>query len=59
MTLRQNGRFVKGEFEIGAQYGSINGAVYDEFMDFEGEDEGEHRFGEGEATLEGERLVFQ
>ena len=61
VTLRQNGKFVKGEFEIGAQYGTINGAVYDEFMDFdsEGEDEGEHRFGEGEATLEGGCLVFE
>jgi hypothetical protein len=61
VTLRQNGKFVKGEFEIGAQYGTINGAVHDEFMDFdfEGEDEGEPRFGEGEATLEGGRLVFE
>jgi hypothetical protein len=48
VTLRQNGKFVKGKFAIGAQYGTINGAVYDEFMDFdfEREDEGEHRFGE-------------
>jgi hypothetical protein len=57
VTLRQNGKFVKGEFEIGAQYGTINGAVYDEFMDFDFE--GEPRFGEGEATLEGRRLVFE
>jgi hypothetical protein len=61
VTLRQNGKFVKGEFEIGAQYGTINGAVYDEFMDFdfEGEDEMEPMFGEGEATLEGGLLVFE
>jgi hypothetical protein len=61
VTLRQNGKYVKGEFEIGAHYGTINGAVYDEFMDFdfEGEDEGEHRFGEGEATLKDGRLVFE
>jgi hypothetical protein len=61
VTLRQNGTFVKGEFEIGAQYGVLDGAVYDEFMDFdfEGNDKMEHAFGEGEATLEGGRLVFE
>jgi hypothetical protein len=61
VTLRQNGRFVKGEFVIGAQYGEIDGAVYDEFMDFdfEGNDEMERAFGEGEAALEGGRLVFK
>jgi hypothetical protein len=61
VTLRQNGKFVGGEFVIGAQYGEINGAGYDQFMDFdfEGNDETEHAFGEGEATLEGGRWVFE
>jgi hypothetical protein len=43
---------VRGEYEIRAQYGTINGAVYVDFIDFDfdGEDEMEHRFGESEAT---------
>jgi hypothetical protein len=32
VSLREYGKCVKGEF--GAQYGTINGAVYDEFMDY-------------------------
>ncbi len=61
VTLRQNGRFVKGEYSIGVQSGTINGGAHSDFIDFSfgGEDENEEAFGEGEATLEGERLIFE
>ena len=61
VTLRQNGRFVKGEYKIGVMYGTINGGAHSDFVDFhfQGNDEMEDAFGEGEATLEGERLIFE
>jgi hypothetical protein len=61
VTLRQNGDFVKGEYQIGVQSGTINGGAHSDFFDFdfEGNDEMEEAFGEGEATLEGERLIFE
>jgi len=61
VTLRQNGRFVKGEYRIGVQSGTINGGAHSDFVDFhfQGNDEMEDAFGEGEATLEGERLIFE
>ena len=61
MTLRQNGAFVKGEYEIGLQLGTINGGAHEDFIDFDfvGSDEMEDAFGEGEATLEGDRLTFE
>jgi hypothetical protein len=57
VTLRQNGEFVKGEFEIGVMSGTINGGAHSDFIDFGGNDEMEEGFGEGQATLEGERLT--
>lgn len=61
VILRQNGEFVKGEYEIGTMCGTINGGVNSSFIDFhfEGEDEMEPAFGEGEAALDGERLTFE
>ena len=61
VTLRQNGDFVKGEYSIGVMSGTINGGAHSDFIDFdfEGNDEMEEAFGEGEATLEGERLIFE
>jgi hypothetical protein len=61
VTLWQNGDFVMGEFEIGVQYGTLTGGVYEDFIDFdfEGNDEMEDIFGEGQATLEGGRLIFE
>jgi hypothetical protein len=35
VTLRQNGDFVMGEFEIGLRYGTLNRGVYEEFIDFD------------------------
>lgn len=60
VTLRQNGEFVRGEYEIGVQGGTINGGVHSDFIefDFHGNDEMEEAFGEGEATLEGDHLTF-
>src|SRR5215204_6449354 len=43
VTLWQNGDFVMGEFEIGVQYGTLNGGVYEDFIDFDFE--GERRDG--------------
>jgi hypothetical protein len=39
----------------------LTGHTYGDFVDFSfgGEDEMEDAFGEGEATLEGERLTFE
>ena len=61
VTLRQNGEFVKGEYEIGVMSGTINGGAHNDFIDFDfgGNDEMEEAFGEGQATLEGERLIFE
>jgi hypothetical protein len=59
VTLRQNGEFVKGEYEIGVMSGTINGGAHSDFIDFRGNDEMEEAFGEGQATLEGERLIFE
>jgi hypothetical protein len=61
VTLRQNGRFVKGEYSIGVMCGTINGGAHSDFVDFhfQGNDEMEDAFGEGEATLEGESLIFE
>lgn len=60
VTLRQSGKFVKGEYEIDTQCGSINGGAHSDFIefDFDGNDEMEEAFGEGEATLDGGRLTF-
>lgn len=60
VTLRQNGGFVKGEYSIGVMCGTINGGSHSDFVDFHfvGNDEMEDAFGEGEATLDGERLIF-
>jgi len=60
ITLRQDGEFVKGEYEIGVQQGEINGGAHSDFIefDFDGNDEMEEAFGEGEATLDGDRLTF-
>jgi hypothetical protein len=59
LALRQNGKFVKGEYEIGVMCGTINGGAHSDFVDFDfgGNDEMEVAFGEGQATLEGERLI--
>lgn len=61
VTLRQNGEFVKGEYEIGVMCGTINGGANSDFVDFhfQGNDEMEEAFGEGQATLEGDRLIFE
>jgi len=61
VALRQNGDFVKGEYSIGVQSGTINGGAHSDFIDFSfsGEDENEEAFGEGEATLDGDRLTFE
>ncbi len=60
ITLRQEGKFVKGEFDFDAQYGEINGNVHSDFIefDFHGNDEWEEASGEGEAAFEGDELVF-
>ena len=61
VTFRQNGDFVGGEYEIGVMCGTINGGAHSDFIDFDfgGNDEMEEAFGEGQATLEGERLIFE
>lgn len=61
VTFRQNGKYVKGEYEIGVMSGTINGGAHSDFIDFYfgGSDEMEEAFGDGEATLEGERLIFE
>jgi|SRR5215210_4529324 len=61
VTLRQSGDFVKGEYSIGVMSGTINGGAHSDVVDFSfgGEDENEEAFGEGEATLEGERLTVE
>ena len=61
VTLCQNGDIVKGEYRIGVQCGTINGGVHSDFIDFHfwGNDEMEDAFGEGEATMDGERLIFE
>ncbi|HEX6710428.1 MAG TPA: hypothetical protein VF068_08840 [Rubrobacter sp.] len=61
VALCQNGDFVKGEYRIGVQYGTINGGAHSDFVDFHfwGNDEMEDAFGEGEATVDGERLIFE
>ena len=62
VTLRQyeNGR-VEGKYRIGVQSGTLTGHVHSDFIDFAfgGEDEMEEAFGEGEATLDGDRLTFE
>lgn len=60
ITLRQTGKCIKGEFDFDAQYGKINGNVHSDFIefDFDGNDEWDEAFGEGEAAFEGDRLVF-
>lgn len=61
VTLRQDGDFVKGEYSIGVMSGTINGGAHEDFIDFDfwSNDEMKEAFGEGEATLEGERLIFE
>jgi hypothetical protein len=49
VTFRQNGDFVKGEYEIGVMCGTINGGAHSDFIDFGGNDEMEEAFGEGHA----------
>jgi len=34
VTFRQNGDFVKGEYEIGVMCGTINGGAHSDFVDF-------------------------
>jgi hypothetical protein len=46
VTFRQDGDFVKGEYEIGAMCGTINGGAH---SNFGGNDEMEDTFGEGHA----------
>ncbi|MBA2691079.1 MAG: hypothetical protein H0U65_01115 [Rubrobacter sp.] len=60
ITLRQEGKYIKGHFDFDAQYGEINGNVHSDFIefDFHGNDEMEEAFGEGEAAFEGDTLVF-
>jgi hypothetical protein len=61
VTFRQNGDFVKGEYEIGVMCGTINGGAHSDVVDFhfQGNDEIEEAFGEGQVTLEGKRLIFE
>ena len=62
VTLRQDeDRRIKGEYEIGVQSGTLIGHAYSDFIDFTfgGNDEMEEAFGEGEATLDGDRLTFE
>ena len=59
VTFRQNGKFVKGEYSIGVMSGTINGGAHSDFIDFGGNDEMEEAFGEGQATLERESLIFE
>src|SRR5215211_5247891 len=61
VTLRQNGEFVKGEYEIGVMCGTINGGANSDFVDFhfQGNDEMEEAFGEGQATVDGDRMTFE
>lgn len=61
VTLRQRGKYVKGEYEIGTMRGTLNGGVNTDFIDFDfaGSDEMEDAFGEGEATLDGDHLTFE
>jgi hypothetical protein len=51
VTFRQNGKYVKGEYEIGAMGGTIDGGAHSDFVDFHfwGNDEMEEVFGEGHA----------
>jgi hypothetical protein len=62
VILRQdeNGR-IEGEYRIGVQSGTLIGHTYSNFIDFTfgGSDEMEEAFGEGEATLDGDRLTFE
>jgi hypothetical protein len=52
---------VKGDYSIGVMSGTIDGGAPSDFVDFhfEGNDEMEDAFGEGEVALEGERLIFE
>ena len=62
VTLRQdeNG-WIEGEYRIGVQSGTLNGHAHSDFIDFSfgGSDEMKEAFGEGEATLDGDRLTFE
>jgi hypothetical protein len=51
VTLRHEGDFVKGEYEIGVMCGTIDGGAHSDFVDFhfQGSDEMEEAFGEGHA----------
>ena len=51
VTFRQDGDFVKGEYEIGVMCGTINGGAHSDFIDFDfgGNEEMEEAFGEGHA----------
>lgn len=62
VTLRQNENgSIRGEYEIGVQCGTPNGHACGDFVDFDfdGNDEMEEVFGEGEATLDGDLLTFE
>ena len=52
VTFRQNGDFVKGEYEIGVMCGTINGGAHSDFIDFDfgGNDEMEEAFGVSAAV---------
>ena len=49
VTIRQTGKFVKGEYSIGVMGGTIDGGAHSDFVDFHfhGNDEMEEAFGEG------------
>lgn len=51
ITFRQNGDFVKGEYDIGVVGGTINGGAHSDFVDFhfQGNDAMGEAFGEGHA----------
>jgi hypothetical protein len=57
VMLRQDGDFVKGEYEIGVMRGTIDGGAHSDFVDFQGNDEMEEAFGECHAGRE--RLMFE
>ena len=58
--LDEDGR-IEGEYQIGVQSGTLNGYAHSDFIDFsfEDSDEREEAFGEGETTLDGDRLTFK
>jgi hypothetical protein len=55
VTFRQNGDFVKGEYEIGVMSGTINGGAHSDFVDFhfQGNDEMEEVSAKARTRLKG------